>query len=95
MNFKVGDKVLVEGDWNFPNTCSGTISRPPKGVIDLVEDSEPWTGIYRMIKGGTGLLKYYWVIFDLPQYDSDEDGPCNEGEVEDIYLKHLYSPRGQ
>ncbi len=89
MTFEFGDKVLVEGDWNFPNTCSGTISKPPQGAIDLVEDSQPWTGIYRIIKGRTGPLKYYWVKFDSPQYDSDEDGPYNEGEVEDIYLKLL------
>lgn len=87
MTFKLGDKIWVEGDWNFPNTCTGIISEPPEGVVDLVADSEPWSGIYRLVEGRENLLKYYWIKFDKPQYDSDKDGPYSEGEVEDIYIK--------
>ena len=86
-NFESGDKVIIEGDWNFPITCSGTISVPPDSAIRLVEDSEPWNGIYRLIKGRNNLLKYYWVKFDNPQFDSDGDGPYYEGEVEEIYIR--------
>jgi hypothetical protein len=87
MNFKSGDKVIVEGDWNFPKTCSGTISEPPDTVVNLAEDSQPWAGIQRLIKGRKKLLRYYWVKFDEPQYDSDDDGPYYGGEVEDMYIK--------
>lgn len=87
MNFEIGEKVIIKGDWNFPSTCSGTISEPPDSAINLVADSEPWSGIYRFVKGRKKVLKYYWVEFDKPQYDSDGDGPYYEGEVEDLYIK--------
>lgn len=87
MNFKSGDKIIVEGDWNFPKTFSGTISEPPDTAVILAENSQPWSGIQRFIKGRKNLLKYYWVKFDKPQYDSDGDGPYYEGEVEDTYIK--------
>ena len=92
MNYKLGDKVKIKGNWNFPNDCTGVISNPPESVVQLVADHEPWDGIHRMVKGRKNLFKFYWVNFDIPQIDSDGDGPYNAGEK--ITLSHCWDQSG-
>jgi len=87
MKFKVNDKVLIKGHWNFPSDCTGKISDPPETAVMLSEDHEPWDGIHRITKGVKGPIEFYWVVFDKPQMDSDGDGPYGEGEIEKEYIK--------
>lgn len=86
MRFKLGDKVYVKGNWNFPDDCKGEISCPPEFAIQLVSESEPWEGIHRFAKGRKGPIEFFWVKFDQPQRDSDGDGPYKGGEIEAEYL---------
>ena len=90
MQFKIGDKVFIEGHWNFPNDCKGTISNPPEIAVQLVTgQNDPWDGIRRTVEGIKGPIEFYWVIFDNPQHDGDGDGPYCEGEVEAEYISLL------
>ena len=82
MKLKLGDKVSVKGNWNFPEDCKGEIANPPEAAKQLVADSEKWDGVHRFVKERKGLIEYYWVRFEKPQKDSDGDGPYKEGEIE-------------
>ena len=86
MKFKLGDKVYIEGHWNFPNHCRGTISSPPEFALRSVSDPAPWNGIRRIVKGRKGPIEFYWIKFDEPQIDGDGDGPYPEGEIESAYI---------
>jgi hypothetical protein len=49
MKFKIGDKVNIQGHWNFPNDCNGTIAAPPEFAVQLVADEAHWEGISRIL----------------------------------------------
>jgi hypothetical protein len=87
MKFKLGDRVHIEGHWNFPNGCTGTVSRPPKSVDKHMPDKKLWRGARRTVKGKKGSIVFYWVKFDFPQTDSDGDGPYSEGEIEAEFIR--------
>ncbi|MES9838164.1 MAG: hypothetical protein AB2728_16415 [Candidatus Thiodiazotropha sp.] len=87
MKFKLGDRVFIEGHWNFPNGCTGTISKPPKSSIEHMPDQKLRNGIKRTVKRKKGSIVFYWVKFDTPQTDTDGDGPYLEGEIEAEYIK--------
>ena len=86
MKFKAGDKVLIQGHWNYPDHCTGVISKPPEYVVELAEDQNPWDGVHRWVYGRKGTVECYWVTFDEPQFDSDGDGPYEEAEIEVEYI---------
>jgi hypothetical protein len=77
-----GDRVHIKGHWNWPSDCSGVIAAPPSQVADLSEDSEPWRGHIRTVRGRTGMISFVWIVFDTAQLDGDGDGPYRAGEVE-------------
>ncbi|WP_316367817.1 hypothetical protein [Candidatus Thiodiazotropha sp. CDECU1] len=87
MKYKIGNRVHIEGHWNFPNDCTGTISKPPKLAAHHAADHASWRGARRVVKGKKGSIVFYWVKFDTPQIDNDGDGPYAEAEVEAEYIE--------
>ncbi|MEW8508153.1 MAG: hypothetical protein AB2598_15760 [Candidatus Thiodiazotropha sp.] len=87
MKIKIGDRVFIEGHWNFPNTCTGTVSKPPKSANKHMPGQGLKAGAKRVVKGKKGRIVFYWIKFDNPQLDSDGDGPYSAGEIEAEFIK--------
>lgn len=51
MKSNIGDIVYIEGHWNFPNDCMGTISEPPDFAVQLVANQEPGEDLQRIVNG--------------------------------------------
>lgn len=83
---RAGQRVRVMLDPDFgigpwPTEPLGTISEHP-----LAEDGATW----RPIMTTSGLRRFYWIVFDEPQFDPDGDGPYPEAEELDIYLELVH-----
>lgn len=78
--------MRIKGHWNFPADCTGTVAEPPAHARELVEDSEPWQGHYRLVRGVKGPIEFVWVNFDKAQNDGDGDGPYSGGEIETEFV---------
>jgi hypothetical protein len=87
MKIEPGTKVTIDGHWNWPNSCSGTVEEPPESVRELVVEDCPWDSTSRTVKGKKGPIEFVWVKFETPQRDGDGDGPYWGGEVERLYVK--------
>ncbi len=62
---------------------SGSIMQPRDYVVNFADG---WVGIHREVSSLEGMLIFYWIKFDLPQMDSDGDGPYDEAEIDANYL---------
>jgi len=80
MNFKPGDRIRISNDYYWAKGVLGTIDVPPDFARRLVEEEAPWEGHRRFVQGVEGLIEFYWVWFDKPQYDPD--GPYKGSEIE-------------
>jgi hypothetical protein len=59
--------------------ANGVIAAPPDAVVAI---SGPWDGgLTRKEVSALGVNVAYWVWFDMPQHDADEDGPYRGGQV--------------
>jgi hypothetical protein len=80
MKYKIGDKVVVTGDHEFPDGTKGEIRQPPRGVISLVPNGE-WNGPERTFITATGKHISYWIQFKIPTDDGSGDGPYTGAEI--------------
>ena len=88
-NFRAGDRVRVSTDFFWAKGAVGTISEPPREVIQL---SGPWgDDLTRVEISALGKNLVHWVWFDEPQYDADRDGPYRGGQIWVSALTHLPS----
>jgi len=63
---------------------------PPSFLMDLLEcDNNPYGygEWYRLVKGRKQTFVFYYVEFDVPQRDSDGDGPYRGGEIDGDMLE--------
>jgi hypothetical protein len=89
MRYVPGDRVRVSANHHWAQGAAGTIAEPPESAQDLAEDSGPWDGWHRFVKGVNGPIEFYFVWFDEPQRDADGDGPYKGGEIEAEALDFL------
>jgi hypothetical protein len=89
MEFKLGDRVFISKNYNWAQGAAGTIANPPDFVRNLVEADTPWEDYKRFVQGSEGIIKFYWVWFDEPQYDPDGDGPYKGSEIEGDMIELL------
>jgi hypothetical protein len=45
--------------------------------------------VYREVKTIAGVLRCYWVCFEEPQWDEEQDGPYVEAEVPEEFLERV------
>jgi len=84
--FTVGQRVRIISKCGFPEGVTGTISQPPK--VPII--SEDFGGNYfREVNTLQGDTLSFWVVFDSPQRDSDDDGPYGEAEILTTYLEAI------
>ena len=81
--YTLGDRIRVRRDRRFgpgpwPSEPNGTIAAHP-----LSEEGAIW----RAAATTSGPRRFYWIVFDVPQSDTDGDGPYEMAEVLDIYLE--------
>lgn len=85
--FSSGDRVRVSQDFFWAKGATGTISAPPDTVTSV---SGPWdAGLTRHEKSALGTHTVYWVWFDEPQFDADDDGPYGGGQIWESALSLL------
>ena len=89
MMFSPGDRVRISPNYHWAQGAVGTVDLPPETARQLVQDQAPWNGCHRYVKGAQSLIEFYWVWFDEPQMDVDEDGPYKGGEIEADALELL------
>ena len=80
--FAVGDRVRVAND---PDHGPGPWPDEPTGVVathPLAPKGQAWVATSTRV----GVRRTYWVRFDIPQRDTEGDGPYAESEVLDRYL---------
>jgi hypothetical protein len=77
--FSSGDRVRISDDFFWANGATGTVSAPPDAVTKI---SGPWDGgLTRQERSALGVHTVYWVWFDEPQFDADDDGPYSGGQI--------------
>jgi hypothetical protein len=77
--FVVGDRVRISVEFFWARGASGTIARPLQTVTGI---SGEWEGgLTREETSALGTHTVYWINFDEPQYDADEDGPYRAGSI--------------
>ena len=91
MNYKPGDRVRISLNYHWAQDASGTIDNAPDFAKELVARESPWEGHRRFAPGVEGLIEFYWVWFDEPQYDPDGDGPYKGSEIESDAIESLNS----
>lgn len=86
--FDIGDRVVIQGNWEFPDGTTGVIAEPEPFMVRLVADSEPWIGHRRIVQSRKGPIVFYYVEFDKPTDDGSGDGPYRGGEIDAPSLRH-------
>lgn len=85
IRFSVGDRIRVSDDFFWAKGATGTVSAPPPEVMAL---SGPWdSNLTRQEVSALGVNTVYWVWFDEPQLDADEDGPYKGGQIWESALR--------
>jgi hypothetical protein len=82
-DFSPGDRIRISEDYHWAKGELGSIMQPPDYVVNFADG---WVGIHREVSSLEGMLIFYWIKFDLPQMDSDGDGPYDEAEIDANYL---------
>jgi hypothetical protein len=77
--FIVGDRVRISNDFFWACGATGTIAIVPQAVTTI--SGERKEGLTREETSALGTHTVYWVIFDEPQYDAEEDGPYQAGFI--------------
>lgn len=82
-NFKIGDRVKISNNYHWAKNATGKISQR----LFTIEDEEWIENYYRDVKSLKGKIRFYWIKFDSPHFDSDGDGPYSEAEIDSEYLQ--------
>jgi hypothetical protein len=82
-DFSPADRIRISEDYHWASGELGTVMQPPGYVVNFADG---WDGVYRKVSSLKGTLIFYWIKFDLPQMDSDGDGPYAEAEIDSNYL---------
>ena len=90
MDFSTKDRVRISPDYHWAKNVVGTICDPPESVVRLTSD---WKGCRRAVESKRGPLTFYWVEFDSPQFDADQDGPYAAGEIDSRFLSQEHDTR--
>jgi hypothetical protein len=89
LKFKIGMRIRISHDSPWAQGASGSIAEPPDFPKKLVQAEAPWQGHHRFVKGRNGLIEFYFVWFDQPQWDADGDGPYSGGEIEAEHIERI------
>ena len=75
--FVVGDRVRISNEFFWAAGATGTITKVPGAVTAIggTWDEE----LTREETSALGTHTVYWVSFDKPQYDAEDDGPYKAG----------------
>ena len=87
--FGIGDKVRISNESHWAKDALGTISELPRFIQQTVKDESSGQVSHHLVKGTKGMLKFYWVNFDEPQFDADGDGPYKGGEIKEEMLESV------
>lgn len=79
--FEIGDRVRIEGHWEFPNGIIGTVVMPSEFQLNLAELGE-WSDHRRTVLGRKGSILFYFIQFDQPVDDGSGDGSYIGAEIE-------------
>ena len=82
--FLPGARVRVAPTYHWAQSALATVREPPDFIVKFADG---WRGSVREVPSLQGLLLFQWVEFDLPQHDSDGDGPYASGEIDVEYLE--------
>ena len=80
---RVGQRVKIRRDQDhgagpWPSEPTGLVKRHPQAALGEVSvPTETLLGPYRT----------YWIEFDVPQFDTDGDGPYSVSEVLERYIE--------
>jgi hypothetical protein len=69
----------VSDSFFWAKGATGTINPPPREVTELFGLWEE--GISSIEKSALGEHRVYWVWFDKPQRDAEDDGPYRAGQI--------------
>jgi hypothetical protein len=92
--FQPGERVILNGHWEFEDGIVGTVVMPDDAAIELSEPGE-WQGCRRIHPGRRGPITSYLVKFDEPQDDGSGDGPYWAAEIDAEGLTSLVEPPGR
>ena len=81
--FAPGARVRVAPTYHWAKSALATVREPPDSIVKFADG---WRGTVRQVPALKGLLLFQWVEFDVPQQDSDGDGPYLSGEIDLEYL---------
>ncbi len=84
-DLQVGARVRIRRDATHG---PGPWPAEPFGVVGEHPDSAPGQ-IWRPVETTSGPKRFYWVVFDDPQFDGDGDGPYQIAEVLDMYIERV------
>ncbi len=87
--WRVGDRARVSPAYHWAQGAAVTIARPVQEVSPS-ELPEAFGEESRLVPGRARVHRFYWVVFDEPQWDAEGDGPYQEAEIDSDYL---VSPR--
>jgi hypothetical protein len=89
--YKSGQRVTVSRDYRWAKSALATIKDYPSAAAELFENAQ---GCHRWVMGVKGPVLFYYVEFDVPQIDSDGDGPYKGGEIPYDFLVPLEAGSG-
>ena len=82
-DFSLGDRIRISDEYHWAQGVLGTVIEPPGFVVNFADG---WDGLHRNVPSLKGMLTFYWIKFDIPQMDSDGDGPYHQAEIDSEYL---------
>jgi hypothetical protein len=85
-----GSRVRVVRSYAWAQGTTGVVTRPPERVRTLAGN---WHGVKRMVQGAKAPVHFYWVQFDTPQRDRDDDQLYFAAEIPGGFLELIGDSR--
>jgi len=79
-----GSRVTVVPSYIWAQGVAGVVTRPPELVRSLAGN---WDGVKRVVQGRKAPVHFYWVQFDTPQRDRDDEQPYFAAEIPGGFLE--------
>ena len=87
MTLEIGQRVRLNGHWEFPDGTTGVVAEPMASIVAL--QPTRWSGHILTERRRNRLVTCYWIVFDQPADDGSGDGPYGGATVDEGSLVRI------
>lgn len=86
----LGERVQISVSHDWAQGALGVVKSAPAAIREM---SSGWINDFsRIVRTSKGESLCYWILFDSPHFDANNDGPYSEAEIDGRYVEPIPLP---